>query len=157
MATSLGLADASALREGARLLVTKPCEVVLREGSTAGGLYYVVSGKLETCLGEGHVGQDVLFVGGQGTFAGQLQCLSGMASFISLRTPEPCVMVHVPFQQMAAKLDAHHELASALVQQVMRLVSPLVRFVDFIIDWSELEAGEALYVAGRDARIPSPF
>ena len=144
MAVGMDLEDGSILHEGARLIVTQPGQVVLREGSVAGGLYYVVSGSLETCLGEGHVGQDVLSVGGQGTFAGQLQCLSGMASFISLRTPQHCVMVHIPFKDMTAKLATDHQLACRLVQHVMRFVSPLVRQVDFVIDWSELEGGEAL-------------
>eukprot|EP00049_Salpingoeca_infusionum_P016691 m.343654 g.343654 ORF g.343654 m.343654 type:complete len:1274 (+) comp16131_c0_seq4:4039-7860(+) len=88
-----------------------------------------------------------------GEFTGELAVLSNVESFITVRAREDSILLKITRANVMAYLRTPEsvKLLNVLVQSMLKTISPLVRQIDFAIDWLHMHAGSVLYRQGHFA------
>lgn len=84
-------------------------------------------------------------------FAGELSVLSKMPSFVTVRSKTKAIVLRIPNAAMQELMDLYPSSVACLAQYLLRRVSPLVRRIDFALDWQHVEAGKPIYRQGSVA------
>eukprot|EP00048_Salpingoeca_helianthica_P022628 m.19414 g.19414 ORF g.19414 m.19414 type:complete len:1129 (-) comp7582_c0_seq1:155-3541(-) len=128
-------------------------EVLIEQGSLDGDLFFVVSGNLSvTVARDDTVSEGVLRVAGPGAFVGELAVLSEIEAFSSVTATSSTTVARMKRETIVKIMEEQPNVAVRIAARVLAHLSPLVRQIDFALDWSLLESGRAVYREGDAAR-----
>ncbi|KAF6774955.1 hypothetical protein AHF37_05382 [Paragonimus kellicotti] len=150
----LNLPDAN-LIHGHIVLTNVPADTVLLEESEVHTeLYYVLSGELHgTQSGFGSGSREVctLFVCRSGDVVGLLGLITGESNVYSLKATKPSLLAALSRERFYAVAREHPDSLFNVIRLISVRVSPLLRQLDFAIQWITVTAGKALYKKGDPA------
>ncbi|KNC51780.1 PNPLA7 protein [Thecamonas trahens ATCC 50062] len=155
LAEALGIApDSEAARDLKRNLVLKqagPGKVVLKRGSNETELCLIVSGSLTVCMVSLEGAHVELYSAERGELCGQLAVLTREPSLVHAYTRDGCVVAMVSRSLFWSLVDTAPTVLQHLAVDVLRRLSPLVRCLDFALDWIHVRSGQWLYTHGEPA------
>ncbi|KAK2183715.1 hypothetical protein NP493_298g00000 [Ridgeia piscesae] len=120
---------------------------LMKQGDQNTGLYFVVTGQLVVL--QHTVGTDgterTLFMAYPGNLVGALAVLTGEPSFFTIRAYSDVRLVYITKQDYYCLMKSHPAIVLHVSHTVVQRMSSFVRQIDFALDWSQLEAGRALF------------
>ncbi|CAG0883445.1 unnamed protein product [Cyprideis torosa] len=127
--------------------------LVKQESHKDSAIYYVLSGTLSISLRDEEAGHDrVLFLAHPGQIVGGLSVLTGEPSFFSVRIKGgPGLVAFIKKQHLYSIMAVQPRVVLHIVNSLIRILSPVVRQVDFALDWTTMEAGKAIYRQDEEA------
>ena len=138
----MDLEDTENLRKVVKLRTFGEGDVLWREmnhGDVALG--FVVQGSMTMTQSDGHVGQDLMFSVTRGECFGQLATLTGEANFYTCTAAQPSLVAVICKEAFFTLVSQTPEIALSLAHSTIRVLSPLVRKIDFALDWITVESG----------------
>lgn len=128
-------------------------ETLIDQGDLEADLFFVVSGNLTVSVVRDTATSDsVLRTAGPGCFVGELAVLSDIEAFSSATATTTTTIARIKRDVLVGIMDTQPDVVVKIAARVLSHLSPLVRQVDFALDWSLLESGRALYREGDVAR-----
>ena len=110
-------------------------------------LVYILSGSLVMSMkGESDSKRDqTLYTAYKGDIVGQLAMLTGEANFYTARAKELTRVAMLTKDTFFSILSETPEMVLSLAHSTICSLSPMVREVDFALDWINIESGKALF------------
>ena len=137
----LDLDDDTFLREVVQIRRVERGEKIMTESSFSdAALIYIIEGEVGMYLKNGDK-QDELYTAMSGECAGQLAILTGEANFYTCQAKKQSIIAYLPKKSFFSIVSATPEMVLSLAHSTCKRLSPLVRKVDFALDWITLEAG----------------
>lgn len=144
------------LLKGRIQLIEVPANSVLGlEGDLESCVYFIATGKLKVFR---HTGddpkdetKDLLYVAYPGEFCGALSALTGEPSFITIKAAVDAHLIAITKTNLYHIMSEQPKAVCGLAYDLVQRLSPIVRQMDFALDWMELEAGRPLYRQGDEA------
>jgi len=123
------------------------------EGDLESCVYFIASGRLKVFrhTKEESKAQDLLYVACPGEFCGVLSALTGEPSFITIMAAVDSHLIAITKTNLYHIMSEQPQAVCGLAYDLVQRLSPVVRQIDFALDWMELEAGRALYKQGDEA------
>jgi len=135
----LDLEDDRLLRETVEVRWLEKGDTLMTESSYSdAALVYVIQGELTMRCGEE---RDILYTAGKGECVGQLALLTGEANFYTCAAKCSSVVALLPKQSFFSIVSTSPEMVLSLAQSTIQRLSPLVRRIDFALDWVTIEGG----------------
>ena len=78
---------------------------------------------------------------------GQLAMLTGEANFYSSKASKPTILALISKSSFVSMLSESPAMVLSLAQSTIARLSPLVRKIDFALDWLTVEAGHQVHSA----------
>ncbi|EGD79287.1 hypothetical protein PTSG_12914 [Salpingoeca rosetta] len=130
-------------------------ETVVEQGARDCDIFYVVRGSLSTFIpARSGDGEEFVFKVSAGQCIGELSVLSRIESSITVRADDDALLVRIP-NAAAQKLlseKAGRPLLDHLITITLSAISPLIRQVDFALDWPHCAAGDVVYRQDEPAK-----
>ena len=143
----LKLQDDSYLKTVVQIREYDDDDIVLKEAAhTDIALGYVIQGKV-TMFVEGKERLDMLYSAEKGECFGQLAMLTGEANFYSSKASKPTILALISKSSFVSMLSESPAMVLSLAQSTIARLSPLVRKIDFALDWLTVEAGHQVHSA----------
>ncbi|CAI8055933.1 Patatin-like phospholipase domain-containing protein 7 [Geodia barretti] len=141
------LKDESLLKGRIQLIEVGVNSVLGLEGDQECCVYFIASGRLKVyhLTGDQSKSQDLLYVATPGEFCGVLSALTGEPSFITVMAAVHSYLIAITKSNLYQIMSEQPKAVCGLAYDCVQRLSPLVRQIDFALDWTELEAGRALY------------
>ena len=140
----LKIQDDSYLKSAVQIREYCKDDFVLKEAAFSDiALGYVVHGKV-TMFVEDNGKFDELYSAEKGECFGQLAMLTGEANFYSCRASKPTVLALLTKSSFLSIVSESPVMALSLAHSTIARLSPLVRKIDFALDWLTVEAGHAV-------------
>lgn len=136
------------LRDRIEIRTLEPGHVIMTEDShNDAALVYILSGSLiMSQRGDQDGNQDlVLYTASKGECVGQLAMLTGEANFYCCKAREHSIVAILPREAFFTIVCETPEMVLSLAHQCIIRLSPMVRQVDFALDWLNIESGKALF------------
>eukprot|EP00095_Tigriopus_kingsejongensis_P004400 maker-scaffold93_size381549-snap-gene-2.23 protein:Tk04400 transcript:maker-scaffold93_size381549-snap-gene-2.23-mRNA-1 annotation:"neuropathy target esterase sws isoform x4" len=136
------------LRDRIEIRTLETGHVIMTEDShNDAALVFILSGSLlMSQKGEQDGNPDlVLYAATRGECVGQLAMLTGEANFYSCKARENSIVAILTREAFFTIVCESPELILSLSRQCIKRLSPMVRQVDFALDWLNIESGKALY------------
>ena len=141
----LGLQDDSFLSGVVEIREYEEGDIILKEAAIGDiALGYVVQGKVTMYCDTDKGGLDKLYSAEKGECFGQLAMLTGETNFYSCKATKPTVLALLSKSSFVTILSESPEMVLSLAHSTIARLSPLVRKIDFALDWLTLEAGHAI-------------
>ena len=137
----LDLDDDSFLRDVVQIRRVERGERIMTESNYSdAALIYIIDGEVSMYLKNGDK-QDELYTAQSGECAGQLAILTGEANFYTCQARTQTIIAYLPKKSFFSIVSATPEMILSLAHSTCKRLSPLVRKIDFALDWITLEAG----------------
>ena len=138
----LDLEDGEFLRTALELRTLEKGDMIMTEQSHGDvALGYIVQGGMVMTQSDGLDSQDEMFSVARGECFGQLATLTGEASFYSCTATQSSLVAVLSKEAFFSIVSKTPETALSLAHSTIRVLSPLVRKIDFALDWITVEAG----------------
>ncbi|CAG0883270.1 unnamed protein product [Darwinula stevensoni] len=154
----LGIDDITTLRGKVTLKqVGRGNTLIHQDSSDGSAIYYVRRGVLHVVLenDENTGGKEKLFVAQEGEILGGLSVLTGEPSYFTIRCPVesdfPAVVGVLSKEKLIELVAERPSVVLHVVNAVIRNLSPVVRQIDFALDWINIEPGKAIYRQGEES------
>ncbi|CAB4061763.1 NTE [Lepeophtheirus salmonis] len=114
------------------------------------GLVYIISGNLIMSMkGESESHKDqILYIASKGEIVGQLALLTGEANFYTARAREKTKVAMITKEVLFNILSESPEMVLSLAHRTISCLSPMVRCVDFALEWINIDSGKVIYRQG---------
>ncbi|KAF0298701.1 Neuropathy target esterase sws [Amphibalanus amphitrite] len=126
-----------------------PGQVIMTEGvqEEENGLALVLHGTLQVSQRRPDKPSEevLMYLAHSGQMVGALAVLSGEASFFSVRAKSAALVAQMSQQTFYNIMLEVPQVVLHVANTVIRRLSPLVRQIDFSLDWTHIEAGKAIY------------
>ena len=140
----LRLQDDSFLKSVVEIREYDANDVILKEAAHSDtALGYVVQGKV-TMYVQDKGSLDKLYSAEKGECFGQLAMLTGEVNFYSCKASKPTVLALLSKSSFVSMLSESPVMVLSLAHSTIARLSPLVRKIDFALDWLTVEAGRAV-------------
>ena len=117
---------------------------ILVEGSHSNvALGYVIEGEL-TMYRADNDKMDKMYSAEKGECFGQLAMLTGEANFYTCKATKPATVALLSKSSFFSIVSETPEMVLSLAHSTIKRLSPLVRKIDFALDWLTVEAGRAV-------------
>ncbi|XP_043205686.1 neuropathy target esterase sws-like isoform X1 [Amphibalanus amphitrite] len=130
-----------------------PGQVIMTEGvqEEENGLALVLHGTLQVSQRRPDKPSEevLMYLAHSGQMVGALAVLSGEASFFSVRAKSAALVAQMSQQTFYNIMLEVPQVVLHVANTVIRRLSPLVRQIDFSLDWTHIEAGKAIYRQGE--------
>lgn len=137
----LDLKDNAFLRTVVQIRQVEKGEKIMTESNFSdAALIYIIEGEVSMYLSNGDK-QDELYTARPGECAGQLAILTGEANFYTCQARMQSIIAYLPKKSFLSIVSDTPEMILSLAHSTIRRLSPLVRKIDFALDWITLEAG----------------
>ena len=138
----LDIDDSECLKKMIELRTLEMGDVVLTERSHGDvALGYIVQGGLTMTQSGGLDGQDEMFTVSRGDCFGQLATITGEANFYTCTASQPTLVAILSKEAFFSIVAKTPEVVLSLAHSTIRVLSPLVRKIDFALDWITVESG----------------
>jgi len=141
----LDLEDDEYLRKVVQVVRLEEGETLMTESSYSdAALVFVITGELklfQLCEDEG---EDELYSAGSGECVGQLAMLTGEANFYTCRAKTSSLVALLSKQSFFSIVSSTPEMVLSLAHSTISRLSPLVRRIDFALDWVNIEGGKGV-------------
>lgn len=145
------LKDEPFLKEKIHLMEVAPNTILVKEGDMDACLYFVASGRLSVNKVTQTHHEVILHYASPGELTGVLSAVTGEPSFFSIRSTTYCHLICITKANLYKIMSHAPRAICGPAYDLVQRISPLVRELDFGLDWMELEAGRALYSQGDEA------
>jgi len=139
----LNLDDDVFLRDVVQIRRVEKGEKIMTESNYSdAALIYIIDGEVGMYLKNLDNGsQDELYTAKTGECAGQLAILTGEANFYTCQALKSTLIAYLPKKSFFSIVSATPEMVLSLAHSTCKRLSPLVRKIDFALDWITLEGG----------------
>ena len=142
IAKELGLEDGECLKKMLELRTLEMGDVILTEKSHGDvALGYIVQGGLTMTQSGGLDGHDEMFTVTKGECFGQLATITGEANFYTCTANQTTLVAILSKEAFFTIVVKTPEVVLSLAHATIRVLSPLVRKIDFALDWITVESG----------------
>ncbi|CAH1787531.1 unnamed protein product, partial [Owenia fusiformis] len=146
----LGLDDEELLEGKLTLKYLRSGRALTKQGDQDASLVFVVTGTLQVL--QQVVGNEneerTLFIAHPGEMVGSLAVLTGEPSFFTTRARTDVRIILISKNDFYGIMQERPRIVLNVAETVLRRMSPFVRQIDFALDWTQMEAGRALYRQG---------
>eukprot|EP00730_Choanoeca_flexa_P008545 TRINITY_DN12502_c0_g1_i2.p1 TRINITY_DN12502_c0_g1~~TRINITY_DN12502_c0_g1_i2.p1 ORF type:complete len:1233 (+),score=284.31 TRINITY_DN12502_c0_g1_i2:2729-6427(+) len=144
---------AEPLHQAARFKTLEVNDWLYHAGEHDTDLFFVVRGSLSGAVLNDDDRRVTMMAYCTGDFIGELSILSGAEAFLGVHATSKALLVQIPRVLVLRLLDvpAGRDALGTLIKVNMRILSPLVRQVDFALDWMHLDAGQRVFTQGETA------
>ncbi|CAG0919167.1 unnamed protein product [Notodromas monacha] len=148
---AMGLEDVSLVKDRISIREGYSGAHLLKQDSVRDvSLFYVISGTLTVSVGSPELEEreELLIHLHSGDMFGALAVLSGEPSFFNIRFKHFSRIGVLSKEDIYRVMMEHPRIVLSLAKLVLRRLNPVVRQIDFALDWLNIEAGKALYRQG---------
>jgi len=146
----LDLEDDSYLKSVVQIREYDENEKIITEASHSDvALGYVIEGEL-TMYQMDNDKMDKLYSAEKGECFGQLSMLTGEASFYTCKATKPTIVALLSKSSFFSIVSETPEMVLSLAHSTIKRLSPLVRKIDFALDWLTVEAGRAVSASAQE-------
>ncbi|KAK9470104.1 uncharacterized protein V1510DRAFT_432365 [Dipodascopsis tothii] len=127
-------------------------ELIVRSGERNKGLFYVLDGFVDICTAEhDRHGGDVVYTVKPGGVGGYIGSLSVAASFVDVRARTDVYLAFLPRAAFDRIADRHPAVLLTMAKRLTTVLSNLLMYLDFGLEWVQVDAGQILYREGDEA------
>ncbi|ANZ74500.1 BA75_01550T0 [Komagataella pastoris] len=137
--------------EQIQFMFIKAGHVIIEENQPTPGIYYVVSGLLESVFTAENGEEKMLNHIKPGGIAGYLGVVASFKSFITVRAKANCYVGFLPKKVIDSLCDKYSVIQLALAKTLIRVLDDNILLMDFAMDWVQTSAGQRLYNQGDPA------
>jgi lysophospholipid hydrolase len=145
----LDLEDDTFLKSVVKIQEYNENDNILVEGSHSDvALGYVIEGEL-TMYQSDNEKMDRMYSAERGECFGQLAMLTGEANFYTCKATKPTIVALLSKSSFFSIVSETPEMVLSLAHSTIKRLSPLVRKIDFALDWLTVEAGRAVNASAQ--------
>ncbi|KAK9476339.1 hypothetical protein V1514DRAFT_337219 [Lipomyces japonicus] len=131
-----------------QILHYKPGAKLVEQGDKNKGLYYVIDGFLDVSTHDKPGEYSSIYTIKPGGIGGYLGSISGYRSFVDIRATTNAHVAFLPQESIDRIIDQQPAILLTLAKRLIGILSHLILYLDFALEWVHVEAGEVLYRQG---------
>ncbi|KAJ8102015.1 hypothetical protein POJ06DRAFT_194638 [Lipomyces tetrasporus] len=124
---------------------------IVKQGEPNLGLYYVIDGFLDVCTQDRPGEYKTIYTIKPGGIGGYLGSISGYSSFVDIRATTDVYIGFLAKEALERLVDRQPVILLTMAKRLISILSTLILYLDFALEWVQVEAGEVLYKQGDEA------
>ncbi|KAK9367462.1 hypothetical protein V1509DRAFT_626721 [Lipomyces kononenkoae] len=124
---------------------------IVKQGEPNPGLYYVIDGFLDVCTKDRQGEYNTIYTIKPGGIGGYLGSISGYSSFVDIVATTDVYIGFLSKEAMERLVDRQPVVLLTMAKRLISILSRLILYLDFALEWVQAEAGEVLYRQGDEA------
>ncbi|XP_028394632.1 patatin-like phospholipase domain-containing protein 7 isoform X3 [Dendronephthya gigantea] len=126
--------------------------ILVTQGELDCSVYFLISGCLQVSQKDmDATGENVLYVTHPGEFVGSLSVITGEPSLFTIKAVKFCQLAVLSKTDIYSILLQRPRVILNLSSTLTSRLTPLVRNIDYALDWVHMEAGRAIYRQGDES------
>ncbi|KAK9361485.1 hypothetical protein V1504DRAFT_451696 [Lipomyces starkeyi] len=124
---------------------------IVKQGEPNLGLYYVIDGFLDVRTQDRPGEYKTIYTIKPGGIGGYLGSISGYSSFVDILATTDVYIGFLAKEAMERLVDRQPVILLTMAKRLISILSRLILYLDFALEWVQVEAGEVLYRQGDEA------
>ncbi|KAK9235170.1 hypothetical protein V1525DRAFT_410722 [Lipomyces kononenkoae] len=125
--------------------------LIVKQGEPNPGLYYVIDGFLDVCTKDRQGEYKTIYTIKPGGIGGYLGSISGYSSFVDIVATTDVYIGFLSKEAMERLVDRQPVILLTMAKRLISILSRLILYLDFALEWVQVEAGEVLYRQGDES------